>query len=63
MELAEVRHLDEVKGNFGVGDKRVYQAGATTSKSAPPPELMVSTVKAIVDQHQYFFDMLWNKAC
>jgi hypothetical protein len=49
-------------GNFGVGDKRVYQAGATANKSGPPPQLIVSTVKAIVDQQQYFFDMLWYKA-
>ncbi len=62
MKIAEIRHLDDVKGNFGVGDKRVYQAGATANKSAPPPELIVSTVKAIVDQQQYFFDMLWYKA-
>jgi signal transduction histidine kinase len=62
MKIAEIRHLDDVKGNFGVGDKRVYQAGATANKSGPPPQLIVSTVKAIVDQHQYFFDMLWYKA-
>jgi signal transduction histidine kinase len=62
MNIAEIRHLDDIKGNFGVGDKRVYQAGATANKSGPPPQLIVSTVKAIVDQHQYFFDMLWYKA-
>jgi signal transduction histidine kinase len=62
MKIAEIRHLDDIKGNFGVGDKRVYQAGATANKSGPPPQLIVSTVKAIVDQHQYFFDMLWYKA-
>jgi len=59
MKIAEIRHLDKVKGNFGVGDKRVYHAGATSSKSATPSELIVSTVKTIVDQQQYFFDMLW----
>ena len=55
------RHLDEVKGNFGIADGMLYHAGATANKSAPPPELIVSTVKAIVDQQQYFFDMLWKK--
>jgi len=62
MKIAEIRHLDKVKGNFGVGDKRVYHAGATSSKSATPSELIVSTVKTIVDQQQYFFDMLWYRA-
>lgn len=28
MKIGEVRHLDEVKGNFGVADGRVYHAGA-----------------------------------
>ena len=62
MKIAEIRHLDEVKGNFGIGDKRVYHAGATSSESGPPSELIVSTVKAIVDQQQYFFEMLWYRA-
>ena len=62
MKIAEVRHLDEVKGNFGVGDKRVYHGGADTIKSGPPPQLIVSTVKSFVEQQQYFFDMLWKKA-
>jgi two-component system sensor histidine kinase VicK len=60
--VTELRHLDKVKGNFGIGDGREYQASATTMKSAPPPQLITSTVKAVVDQQQYFFDMLWKKA-
>jgi two-component system sensor histidine kinase VicK len=60
--VTEFMHLDEVKGNFGVADKRVYHASATTIKSAPPPQLIINTVKAVVDQYQYFFDMLWKKA-
>ena len=42
MEIGEVRDLDEVKGNFGIADGKIYQAGATANKSAPPPELIVS---------------------
>ena len=60
MKIAEVRHLDEVKGNFGVGDKRVYHGGADNIKSGLPPQLIVSTVKSFVEQQQYFFDMIWN---
>ncbi|HEY6668053.1 MAG TPA: hypothetical protein VI033_02765 [Candidatus Nitrosopolaris sp.] len=48
--VTELMHLDEVKGNFGVADRRVYHASATTIKSAPPPQLIISTVKAVVDQ-------------
>jgi hypothetical protein len=62
MKIGEVRHLDEVKGNFGVADESVYHASATGNESGPPPQLIISTVKAVVDQQQYFFDMLWKKA-
>jgi two-component system sensor histidine kinase VicK len=34
--VTELRHLDEVKGNFGVADRKVYHASATGIKSAPP---------------------------
>jgi hypothetical protein len=60
--VTELRHLDEVKGNFGVADRKQYHARAINIKSAPPPQLIISTVKAVVDQQQYFFDMLWKKA-
>jgi len=62
MKVVELRHLDEVKGNFGVGDKRIYQASAKNRESSPPPLLIESTLKAFVEQQQYFFDMLWKKA-
>jgi two-component system, OmpR family, sensor histidine kinase VicK len=62
MKTVELRHLDDVKGNFGVGDSRLYQASAKNIESAPPPLLIESTVKGFVEQQQYFFDMLWQKA-
>jgi hypothetical protein len=61
-KIGEIRHLDEVKGNFGIADRKLYHASANNNESAPPPQLIVSTVSAFVDQQQYFFDMLWKKA-
>jgi hypothetical protein len=57
----ELRHLDNVKGNFSVGD-RDYTANAAQSANAPLPQLIHSNVKAIIEQQQYFFETLWNKA-
>ena len=62
MNFAEVRHLDEIKGNFGVLDGRYYRAGAKSTTSSAPPLLISSTIRAFVEQQQYFFDMLWRKA-
>ncbi len=54
MKIGEIRHLDDIKGNFGVGDKRVYQGSATTIKSEVPPQMIISTVKSfpIKTDHQ-----------
>jgi two-component system, OmpR family, sensor histidine kinase VicK len=59
---SELRHLDEVKGNFGIVDGIYYRASAKTIESSPPPLLISSTLRAFVEQQQYFFDMLWKKA-
>jgi hypothetical protein len=62
MNIGEVRHLDEIKGNFGVLDSTYYRGSAKSNASAPPPLLISSTGRAFVEQQEYFFDMLWKKA-
>ena len=62
MKISELRHLDEVKGNFGIVDGIYYRATAKAGESSAPPLLIASTISAFVEQQQYFFDMLWRKA-
>jgi two-component system sensor histidine kinase VicK len=62
MSVGEVRHLDEIKGNFGIMDGIYYRASAKSKESSPPPLLISSTMVAFVEQQQYFFDMLWKKS-
>lgn len=62
LKLCELRHLDEIKGNFGIGDGIYYRASAKSTETAPPPLLICSTLRALAEQQQYFFDMLWRKA-
>ena len=62
MKISELRHLDEVKGNFGIVDRIHYRATAVAGQSGPPPLLISSSIPAFVQQQQYFFDMLWRKA-
>ena len=62
MKICELRHLDEIKGNFGLGDGLYYRASAKTTESSPPSLFISSTLRAFVEQQQYFFDMLWKKA-
>jgi hypothetical protein len=62
MKSSEVRHLDETKGNFGILDGTYYRATPKGKGSSPPPLVISSTVRAFVEQQEYFFEMLWKKA-
>ena len=64
-EIAEIRHLNGVKGNFEVSQnigKAEYIGTAVLQEAEPVPQLIYSNVKEIVEQQQYVFDTLWNKA-
>ena len=69
IEIAELRHLDGVKGNFGVSDSE-YIAISTTDITAKPksvrsttiPHAVYSNVIEDIQQQQYVFEILWNKA-
>jgi two-component system sensor histidine kinase VicK len=46
MKICDLRHLDEVKGNFGIADGIYYGASAKTMPSSPPPLLIKSRVRS-----------------
>jgi len=61
-KYAELRHLDGIRGNFVVNESH-YLATAIIEKEAKPvPEIICSSVRSIVEQHQYLFLTLWDKA-
>jgi two-component system, OmpR family, sensor histidine kinase VicK len=61
-KIAELRHLDGVKGGFVLSDQKIYVATAQLQMEEPVIQLIYSNVKALVEQHQYMFNALWNKA-
>src|SRR5215467_4072549 len=69
IEIAELRHLDGVKGNFGVSDSE-YIAISTTDTTAEKsvrttttiPRAVYTDVIEDIQQQQYVFEILWNKA-
>ena len=61
-KYVELRHLDGIKGNFGIVDGISYGAVASSEERQFPTEYIYSTVKSFVEQQQYFFDMLWNRS-
>ena len=75
MESVELRHLDGVKGNFGVSDAEYIAISTTDTKSTTKsvaqsksvtrttiPRAVYSNVIEDIQQQQYVFEILWNKA-
>lgn len=62
VEVCELRHLEKVKGNFGIIDGKSYGAGSSADEGQAPTQLIRSNVRAFVEQQQYFFETLWGKA-
>jgi len=64
MRISQVRHLDGIKGAFGIHDRKYYVASANVTKEERtlPGELIISTVKVIAQQQQQIFNLLWDKA-
>ncbi|MFL6405927.1 MAG: hypothetical protein ACJ71F_02505, partial [Nitrososphaeraceae archaeon] len=58
----ELRHLDGIKGDFMVSESEYLAPVILFEKGKIASEAIYSNQKEIVDQHQYMFDSLWNKA-
>jgi len=58
----ELRHLDGIKGNFMVSESEYLAPTILFEKWTIASQIIYSNQKEIVDQHQYMFDTLWNKA-
>lgn len=61
MEIGELHHLDDIKGNFSVSEKE-YTASATMQEASPLQQVIYSNVKEVLEQQQYVFDSFWNKS-
>jgi signal transduction histidine kinase len=64
MNIAEVRHLDGIKGAFGINDGIYYMATVNVTKGdlLIPTEMLISNVKVLVQHNQQIFSFLWEKA-
>ncbi len=62
MKYVEVRHLEAVKGNFGIQDGQHYMGHIIQKEGEPPRQLFHVSIKGFVKQQQYLFDNLWSKA-
>ncbi|MGI0044131.1 MAG: hypothetical protein ACRD47_10505 [Nitrososphaeraceae archaeon] len=62
LKNSELRHLDSVKGNFGIADRSECFEHAVNKEGDLPTHAIFTTVRGIVDTRQFLFDDLWKQA-
>ncbi|MDQ3968402.1 MAG: ATP-binding protein [Thermoproteota archaeon] len=62
MKFQELRHLDGLKGYLAITDGKFLSSHAYGQEGKVLPHIVVTTVRIFVEQQQYFFETLWNKA-
>jgi two-component sensor histidine kinase len=60
-KIAEVRHLDNIKGGSAISEK-AFMSTTLLVKEKPVPQLIYSSAMEIVEQQRYIFETLWNIA-
>jgi two-component system sensor histidine kinase VicK len=59
----ELRHLEGVKVNFGINESDyVATAIQQQEEDRPNSQLIHSNARVMIEQQQYFFETLWNRA-
>jgi hypothetical protein len=59
-DLGEIRHLDGIRGNFGIMDSRCYMMYILFTDNQPPTQGVFSTFKPLVEKQQKIFEQLWS---
>jgi len=62
MKFSEIRHLEGVKGNFGIIDEREYDMHIIHQELQAPTQMIYCNVKSSVEAQQFLFNTLWSKA-
>lgn len=58
----EIRHLDDIRSNFGILDNRAYVVSIFHKGSPKPQQAFFSNSRALIDKQQALFDQLWEIA-
>lgn len=58
----EIRHLDDIKSNFGILGGRAYVVSIFNQGSTKPQQAFFSNSKPFIDKQQALFDQLWDIA-
>jgi two-component system, OmpR family, sensor histidine kinase VicK len=61
-KYADLRHMDNIQGNFGVNENSYIAFTLLHEESGSIHELACSSVGLMVEQQRYAFETLWDKA-
>jgi hypothetical protein len=61
-KVSEIRHIEGVKGNFGVMDGREYVIHLIQQESQAPSQIIYSNDIGSAQAQQFLFDALWKDA-
>ncbi|MDQ2686126.1 MAG: hypothetical protein M3Y25_09840 [Thermoproteota archaeon] len=59
-DLGEIRHVDGIRGNFGIMDSRCYLVYILLTDNQPPTQGVFSNFRPLVEKQQKIFDELRN---
>jgi len=62
MSLMEIRHLDGLRGYLVIEDGEIFISQAYEDEGKWLPHMVISSASVLVEQQQYFFELLWSKA-
>lgn len=62
IKFYEIKHIDGIRGNFGIFDNRAYMVFIFHKESEQPDQTLWSNSRALVDRQQTLFDRIWDIA-
>jgi hypothetical protein len=61
-EIAVIRHMNGVRSNFGIADRKQCLLHGISHETQPLSQAIITNAKGIVEAQQTFFESLWCKA-
>lgn len=62
IKFYDIRHIDGIRGNFGIFDNRAYMVFIFHKESEQPDQTLWSNNKILIDKQQTLFDKVWEIA-
>ncbi|MGN6708368.1 MAG: hypothetical protein ACTHKF_03375 [Candidatus Nitrosocosmicus sp.] len=62
MKVSDIRHIEGIKGNFGIIDEKEYVIHLVSKESQAPSQIIYSDDRRSAEAQQFLFNLLWKNA-